>query len=58
MMHCDKCDVEVARVNWRGHLKSKTHMKNDPDQTTNPIKYKKTVKNVMYTLHLPVGMHI
>jgi len=33
---CEKCNVEVARINWVLHLKTKAHMKNDPDQTVNP----------------------
>jgi len=57
-MECEKCGVEVARINWRGHLKSKTHMKNDPDQTAKPIEYTKLCENVMYKLDLPVGMRI
>lgn len=54
-MRCEKCDVEVKTQNWSKHLKSKTRLKNDPDQNLKPLGHTKVVKNLMYKLHLAVG---
>ena len=36
-MRCEKYNVEVTCTSWAQHLKSKTHMENDPDQTVKPL---------------------
>jgi len=30
---CELCGVEITPPNWSRHLRSKTHIKNDPEQT-------------------------
>ena len=49
---CEKCNIEVSSANCIRHLKSKTHLKNDPDQTTQPPceRPKNCAKNVMLQL--------
>lgn len=30
---CEECNLEMLYCNWGRHLKSQTHIKNDPEQT-------------------------
>jgi hypothetical protein len=33
---CKKCNKEITYKNWSQHLKTKWHLKNEPDQTIKP----------------------
>jgi hypothetical protein len=57
-MHCEKCDVEVTRIKWRTDLNSKTHIKNDPDQTASPLGDTKLCEKCNVQLNRAVGVHI
>jgi hypothetical protein len=52
--HCEKCNVEITPKNWARHLKTKTHLKNDPDQTIKPgrpVKHPKPIFTKHRKLH-------
>ena len=38
LMQCEKCNVEVKEHSWFLHLKGKTHLENDPQQTIKPFR--------------------
>jgi hypothetical protein len=61
---CEKCDVEITYKNWARHLRSKAHLKNDPDQTIRSEKtpiwcksYKLKITSAYWTKHLQTKRH-
>jgi hypothetical protein len=36
---CEKCNVETTRYGWYCHVKTKPHLKNDPEQTLKPMEF-------------------
>jgi hypothetical protein len=52
--HCEKCNVKITPKNWARDLKTKTHLKNDPDQTVKPerpVKHPKPIFTKHRKLH-------